>query len=269
MVLASGQIKLFINQLPEYSSMADCAEGQVSTIVRNMADGCGDGSKTTSYNCFCHTSSSYFNSLIGAKVERACATDNPELQKTSAVDLFGAYCHLGDSLTSEVSSSTLSSASPTSSAESTSVAVSSSVPATPAATSSIISASPTPTPSSSPSAVPTEDTQPPEKTNTVAIAVGISVPVALIAAVIAAFLIFRMKEAPSATETYAEEKGPHVSAYQARSMDSGYTTPQSDVYELMPDTTTRHNPVEIGGSQAIHEMHAQHTANELPSRYSR
>ena len=103
MVLASGQIKLFINQLPEYSSMADCAEGQVSTIVRNMADGCGDGSKTTSYNCFCHTSSSYFNSLIGAKVERACATDNPDLQKTSALDLFGAYCHLGDSLTSSKS----------------------------------------------------------------------------------------------------------------------------------------------------------------------
>jgi hypothetical protein len=102
-VFASGQIKLFINQLPEYSSMADCAEGQVSTIVRNMADGCGDGSKTTSYNCFCHTSSSYFNSLIGAKVERACATDNPDLQKTSALDLFGAYCHLGDSLTSGTS----------------------------------------------------------------------------------------------------------------------------------------------------------------------
>jgi hypothetical protein len=102
-VFASGQIKLFINQLSEYSSMADCAEGQISTIVRNMEDGCGDGSKTTSYNCFCHTSSSYFNSLIGAKVERACATDNPDLQKTSALDLFGAYCHLGDSLTSSTS----------------------------------------------------------------------------------------------------------------------------------------------------------------------
>ncbi|KAG9206493.1 hypothetical protein G6514_003324 [Epicoccum nigrum] len=192
------------------------------------------------------------------------------------MDLFGAYCHLGDSLTSEMSSTlssaspTPSSASPTSSAESTSVAVSSSVPATPAATSSIISASATPTPSSSSSAVPAEDTQPPKKTNPVAIVVGISVPVALVAAAIAAFLIFRKKkEAPSATEFYAEEKGPHVSAYQARSMDSGYTTPQSDVYELMPDTITRHNLVEIGGSQAIHEMHAQHTANELPSRYSR
>jgi hypothetical protein len=102
-VFASGQTKLFINQLSEYSSMADCAEGQISTIVRNMEDGCGDGSKTTSYNCFCHTSSSYFNSLIGAKVERACATDNPDLQKTSALDLFGAYCHLGDSLTSSTS----------------------------------------------------------------------------------------------------------------------------------------------------------------------
>ena len=103
MVFASEQIKLFINQLPEYTSIADCAEGQISTIVRDMVNGCGDGSKTTSYNCFCHTSSSYFNSLIGSKVERACATDNPDLQKTSALDLFGAYCHLGDSLTSGMS----------------------------------------------------------------------------------------------------------------------------------------------------------------------
>ncbi|KAK7193788.1 hypothetical protein PSPO01_00461 [Paraphaeosphaeria sporulosa] len=99
MTVASGQIRLFINQLPEYSSMADCAEPQVSTIVRNMENGCGDGSQTTSYNCFCHTSSSYFSNLIGSKVEKACKSDNPDTQKTSAVELFDSYCHLGDSLT--------------------------------------------------------------------------------------------------------------------------------------------------------------------------
>jgi hypothetical protein len=100
MALASGQIKLFINKLPDYSSIAACAEFQLSTIVRNMEDGCGDGSKTTSYNCFCHTSSSYFSSLISYKVEKACATDNPDRQRSSAVGLFETYCHMGDSLTS-------------------------------------------------------------------------------------------------------------------------------------------------------------------------
>lgn len=95
-------------------------------------------------------------------------------------------------------------------------------------------------------------------------------PVALIAAAVAAFLIFRKKKkTPAATENYTEEKGPHVSAYGARSMNSGYSTPRSDVYELMPDTISRHDPVEIDGSKAIHEMHAQQTANELPVRYSR
>ena len=95
-------------------------------------------------------------------------------------------------------------------------------------------------------------------------------PVALIAAAIAAFLVFRKKKkTPAASENYTEEKGPHVSAYEARSVNSGYSTPRSDVYELMPDTSSRHNPVEIGGSQAIHELHVQQTANELPLRYSR
>ena len=95
-------------------------------------------------------------------------------------------------------------------------------------------------------------------------------PIALIAAAIAAFLIFRnKKKTAAASESYTEGKGPHVSAYEARSINSGYSTPRSDVYELMPDTVTRNNPVEIGGSQAIHEMHVQHTANELPVRYSR
>ncbi|KAF9740673.1 hypothetical protein PMIN01_00212 [Paraphaeosphaeria minitans] len=65
--VASEQIRPFINQLPEYSLMADCAEPHVSKIVRDMDNGCGDGSQTTSYNCFCHPSSSYFSTLIGSK----------------------------------------------------------------------------------------------------------------------------------------------------------------------------------------------------------
>ena len=102
MSFASEQVKLFINQLPGYSSLADCAVFQVSTIVRNMEDGCGDGSKTTSYNSFCHTSSSYFSSFIGSNVEKACATDSLDFQKSLAAELFDNYYHLGDNLTSSM-----------------------------------------------------------------------------------------------------------------------------------------------------------------------
>lgn len=98
--LAAGQTKIFINTLSEYSSLADCAEPHVSTIVRDMVNGCGDGQKTTSYACFCYTSSSYYSSFIGAKVQKACATNSPSVQRASAVELFDSYCHLGDSLSS-------------------------------------------------------------------------------------------------------------------------------------------------------------------------
>lgn len=44
---------LFINSLPEYSVLPACAERPLSTIVRDMRYGCGDGKQTTSYSCFC------------------------------------------------------------------------------------------------------------------------------------------------------------------------------------------------------------------------
>lgn len=99
------QTRLFIDQVPAFKSQAPCALTPISTIVKYMNDGCGDNKQTTSYNCFCSSSSSYFSSLIGSKVEKACQTDNPDFQRTAAVALFDAYCHLGDSLTSGKSDS--------------------------------------------------------------------------------------------------------------------------------------------------------------------
>ncbi|KAF3039405.1 hypothetical protein E8E12_008663 [Didymella heteroderae] len=240
-----------------------------------MANGCGDGSKTTSYNCFCHTSSSYFSSLIGSKVESACATDNPDLQRTSAVDLFETYCHLGDSLTSVVSS-TPSPSSPTSapvpatsSADSSSTLMSSSASASPASTPHMVIASASPTPPTS-TADPAEDADPPKKTNTTAIAVGVSVPISLIALATAVFLILRKKHksphVAAAADFDTQEKGNSVvvKVHEAHSMSSGYTG-QSDVYELLQDTNPQ-RPVEIG-SVPIHEMHQP--VSELPARYSR
>jgi hypothetical protein len=88
MALTSGQIRLFINQLPEYSALAPCTEVPVSTVVRITSDGCGDGSQTISYHYFCRTSSSYFSSLIGSRDR------TPDVQRTSAVGLFGTYFDL-------------------------------------------------------------------------------------------------------------------------------------------------------------------------------
>ncbi|KAK3984758.1 hypothetical protein QBC44DRAFT_385478 [Cladorrhinum sp. PSN332] len=70
--------KIFINQLPEYSQLPSCAEPPLSTIVRNMASGCGDGGKTTSYACFCASSSAEFESIISKAVASKCAPAFPD-----------------------------------------------------------------------------------------------------------------------------------------------------------------------------------------------
>lgn len=85
--------RIFINQVPEYDLMPFCAEKEVSTIVRNMANGCGDGSRTTSYACFCYESSTHFSSLIGNHVSTAC--DDGSEQATQAVGVFSKYCQIG------------------------------------------------------------------------------------------------------------------------------------------------------------------------------
>lgn len=83
----------YINQLSDYSLLGRCAEPQVSTIVRNMAFGCGDGGKMTSFACFCSSSSSDYDSMIGLHVRTACgaaaATEEPK-----ARSLFNAYCQI-------------------------------------------------------------------------------------------------------------------------------------------------------------------------------
>lgn len=85
--------RIFINQVPEYDLLPFCAETEVSSIVRNMANGCGDGSRTTSYACFCYDSSTHFNSLIGSHVATACEEDPS--QATSAKAVFNKYCQIG------------------------------------------------------------------------------------------------------------------------------------------------------------------------------
>jgi len=48
---ASGPTSIFIDQIEEYKLLATCAELELSTIVRNMKWGCGDGGSYQSFTC--------------------------------------------------------------------------------------------------------------------------------------------------------------------------------------------------------------------------
>ncbi|OBT99786.1 hypothetical protein VE01_02089 [Pseudogymnoascus verrucosus] len=85
--------KVYINQVPEYSQLPACAEVPLSTIVRNMVSGCGDNHQTTSYGCFCVSSSAKFDRVIGTAVASRC-TDSPQEAAASALSVFDNYCHL-------------------------------------------------------------------------------------------------------------------------------------------------------------------------------
>ncbi|KAK1984167.1 hypothetical protein LZ30DRAFT_780037 [Colletotrichum cereale] len=82
----------FVNQLDGYDSLPLCAEPPVSSIVRDMVAGCGDGGRSTSYSCFCTASSDRFRDMIASSVARRCGGPGPEV--ASATSLFGAYCQL-------------------------------------------------------------------------------------------------------------------------------------------------------------------------------
>lgn len=84
---------LFINSFPEYSALPACAEHPLSTIVRDMVNGCGDDQKTTSYSCFCTDSSSYFASVISTKVASDCLPETTTAV-AEALEVFDMYCGL-------------------------------------------------------------------------------------------------------------------------------------------------------------------------------
>ncbi|KAK4656482.1 hypothetical protein QC762_204724 [Podospora pseudocomata] len=92
-VTATTAQRIFINQVPLYSSLPPCAEAPLSNIVRNMVSGCGDGGRTTSYSCFCASSSIKFESIISRAVSSKCMPSEPEAT-ASALAVFDSYCHL-------------------------------------------------------------------------------------------------------------------------------------------------------------------------------
>jgi hypothetical protein len=92
---------IYINQVSAYSDLDSCAEPPLSTVVRDMYSGCGDGGRLTSYSCFCTASSEKFASIISTAVLKACpgSTDDAD----SATSVFSAYCQLGAVLTTATS----------------------------------------------------------------------------------------------------------------------------------------------------------------------
>ena len=90
---AQSAIRIFIDQVDAYSLLYSCAEREVSTIVRNMENGCGDEQRSTSYECFCSQSSTEYDGLIRAKVATACTNDITQVR--AAAHVFGKYCDLG------------------------------------------------------------------------------------------------------------------------------------------------------------------------------
>ncbi|KAB5549686.1 hypothetical protein GE09DRAFT_181409 [Coniochaeta sp. 2T2.1] len=89
--------KVFIDQVPAYWNLPECAELPLSTLVRDMTSGCGDNQKTTSFSCFCTDSFSAFETMISTDVISHCTSttgDAPSALATSALDVFESYCRL-------------------------------------------------------------------------------------------------------------------------------------------------------------------------------
>lgn len=85
---------IYIDRIPGYEALDSCAVYPLSTIVRNMLGGCGDGSLLTSYSCFCTDSYSKFSWQISTAVSQNCGSSQDSLA-TSAVDVFQSYCTYG------------------------------------------------------------------------------------------------------------------------------------------------------------------------------
>ncbi|KAF5506368.1 hypothetical protein CGCS363_v004049 [Colletotrichum siamense] len=83
----------YLDQAAGYSALPSCAEVPISSIVRDMVSGCGDGGRTTSYSCFCTASSDRFSNLIATAVAKNCGQSSSEV--ASATQVFDAYCQLG------------------------------------------------------------------------------------------------------------------------------------------------------------------------------
>ena len=88
--------KIYIDVVPGYKNLSACAKDPLSSLVRGMQNGCGDGSDLTSYSCFCTDSYSKFSWDISTAVSTNCgSSSNAGAQVKSAVGVFEEYCANG------------------------------------------------------------------------------------------------------------------------------------------------------------------------------
>ncbi|KAK0717535.1 hypothetical protein B0T26DRAFT_298961 [Lasiosphaeria miniovina] len=119
--------KIYIDKAPGYAELPPCAKVPVSTIVRDMKRGCGDGGRYTSFSCFCTASSSKFASVIGTDVAARCAASGIASQGlVAALSVFDSYCRVLSTGATTTAPATL--AAPTLAAATATPAISSSIP---------------------------------------------------------------------------------------------------------------------------------------------
>ncbi|KAK1719024.1 uncharacterized protein CLUP02_00170 [Colletotrichum lupini] len=113
----------YLNQADGYDSLPSCAEPPISSIVRDMVAGCGDGGKTTSYSCFCTASSDRFREIIATSVAKNCGRSGVEVE--SATSVFDAYCQMEktDKVTTSATEVTSTSATATSAVDTASASL--------------------------------------------------------------------------------------------------------------------------------------------------
>lgn len=104
---------IYLDLVPGYSNLSSCAVTPLSTLIREMWNGCGDGGALTSYSCFCTDSYSKFGWDISTAIISTCGL-SMTAQVTSAVAVFSTYCASG--MTQLISSTAVVAASPTATA---------------------------------------------------------------------------------------------------------------------------------------------------------
>ncbi|KAF2119925.1 hypothetical protein BDV96DRAFT_683494 [Lophiotrema nucula] len=103
---------IYIDQIPLYNELPQCAQDPVSAIIRAQSSGCGDDQQLTSFSCFCVQGSAKFSSIISTAVSAGCAATTsvratrsttkasvslppnpgPTEGVSSALEAFNSYC---------------------------------------------------------------------------------------------------------------------------------------------------------------------------------
>lgn len=94
LVIGAVAQHVFIDNIqPAYDNLPACAEVPLSTLIRDMVSGCGDGGRMTSFSCFCTQRSTDFVEMISTEVVSHC-TQSEKALASSAVSVFHSYCGL-------------------------------------------------------------------------------------------------------------------------------------------------------------------------------